>query len=59
MKEKKGGGMPAFNKDHWERKPNGTTVANGKYASEMGAIEELKSQVDGLANYAKKNKQKY
>lgn len=59
MDKKKGGGMPAFNKEHWEKKPGDTMVANGKYASEMGAPEELKGQVNALASYAKKNKQKY
>lgn len=52
-------GMPYFEKDHWEKKMDGTNVADGKYCSEMGAPEELKSQVDALAAYTKKNKMKY
>lgn len=44
---------------HWEKKYEDTNVADGKYASEMGAPEELKGQVDALAAYAKKNKMKY
>ena len=45
--------------DHWEKKYDGTNVADGRYASEMGAPEELKGQVDALAAYAKKHKMKY
>jgi hypothetical protein len=44
---------------HWEKKHDGTETADGKYCSEMGAPEELKGQVDKLAQYAKKNKMKY
>lgn len=44
---------------HWERKVEDTKVADGKYASEMGAPEELKRSVDGLADYAKKHRQKH
>lgn len=59
-KEKsKGGGMPYFQRDHWEKDVPETKTANGKYASEMGAPEELKGQVDALADYAKRNKMKY
>lgn len=44
---------------HWENKVEDTMVADTRYASEMDAPRELKSQVDGLANYVKKNKMKY
>lgn len=44
---------------HWENKVEDTMVADTRYCSEMGAKEELKAQVDGLANYVKKNKMKY
>lgn len=44
---------------HWENKVEDTMVADGKYCSEMGAKEEMKEQVDGLAKYVKKNKMKY
>ncbi len=44
---------------HWENKVEHTMVADGKYASEMGASSELKSQVDGLANYVKSHRAKH
>ena len=44
---------------HWERKVEDTEVADTRYCSEMNAPEELKAQVDGLANYVKKHKMKY
>jgi len=62
MKEKKhgsGGGMPYFEKGHWEKKIEDTMVADGKYCGDMDAAEDLKGQVDALANYAKKHKMKY
>ncbi len=60
MKEKsKGGGMPYFERDHWEKKVDDTSVADGKYATEMGNPEDLKRSVDSLASYVKKNKMKY
>lgn len=60
MKEKsKGGGLPNFNREHWEQKPGETQVGGGRYCSEMGAAQELKSQVDKLAAYTKKNKMQY
>ena len=61
MKESKGKEglkMPMGN-SHWEKRPEETEVAGGRYCSEMGASEELKSQVDGLANYVKKHRMKY
>lgn len=59
-KEKaKVGGMPYFEKDHWEKDMGDTKVANGKYASEMGNAEDLKESVNKLADYAKNNKMKY
>lgn len=60
MKEKsKGGGMPYFERDHWEKKMPDTSVADGKYASEMGNPEDLTRSVNSLASYVKKNKMKY
>ena len=44
---------------HWENKLGATECADGRYASEMGAPEELKGQVDKLAQYARKNKMQY
>ena len=44
---------------HWEKRPEETEVSDLRYASEMGAAEELRAQVDGLANYVRKNKMKY
>jgi hypothetical protein len=54
-----GGGMPAFEKDHWEKKVSDISVADGKYSSEMNQMEEYKSSVDALSSYAKKHKMKY
>ncbi len=44
---------------HWEKTVTQTECAGGRYASEMGAPEELKSQVDGLANYVKSHRAKH
>lgn len=55
----KGKGMANMGSAHWEKKVLDTMMADGKYASEMGAPEELKGQVDALAGYVKKNKMKY
>ena len=51
--------MPQFNEGHWEKKPADTLTGGSRYASEMNAPEELKQQVDGLANYAKTHKAKH
>lgn len=55
----KGQGFAAQPNHHWEKKPEETMVADGKYGTEFGAPEELKKSVDGLASYVKKNKMKY
>jgi hypothetical protein len=51
--------MSNFNQGHWEKKPEDTMTAGGRYASEMGASEEYKKSVDGLAAYAKKHRAKH
>lgn len=51
--------MPQFNEGHWEKKMSDVEVADGKYSSEMNQAEEYKKSVDGLANYAKKHKEKH
>lgn len=51
--------MGQFNEGHWEKKPGNTSVADGKYATEMGNPEDLKKSVDALASYTKKHKMKY
>jgi len=51
--------MPQFNECHWEKKMADVEVADGKYSSEMNQAEEYKKSVDGLANYAKKHKEKH
>ena len=52
--------MGNFNKGHWERKVEDVTLADGKYSGgEMNQMEEYKKSVDGLANYAKKHKEKH
>ncbi len=55
----KGAGMKGFEKEHWEKKPAETETAGGRYCSEMNACEELKKNVDGLASYAKKHREKH
>ena len=60
MKEKhKGGGMPYFEKDHWQKDVDDVEVAGGRYASEMNTEEEYRASVDGLANYARKHREKH
>jgi hypothetical protein len=58
MKDK-GRGMPYFNNDHWEKKPEDVKVSNLKYATEFGNPEDLKESVNKLSDYVKKNKMKY
>ncbi len=63
-KDKSSGGgqaglkMPMGN-SHWEKKPEDTMVADGKYATEFGNPGDLKRSVDSLASFVKKNKMKY
>jgi hypothetical protein len=62
MKESKHGSvkaMPQFNEGHWEKKMEDVDVADGRYSSEMNQAEEYKKSVDGLANYAKKHREKH
>ncbi len=49
----KGGGMPYFDRDHWERKVDDIEVGGGRYASEMNTEAEYKRSVDKLASYVK------
>jgi len=53
------GAMKNFNEGHWEKKMADVSVADGKYSSEMNQAAEYKASVDGLANYAKKHKEKH
>ena len=56
----KGAGMASMGPAHWEKKMADTSAENGKYArSEMGNPEELASNVNALASYAKKHQMKY
>ena len=52
----KGGGMPYFEKDHWQKNVSDVEVAGGRYASEMNTEEEYRKSVDSLASYAKKHR---
>lgn len=51
--------MGKFNEGHWEKKMEDVMVADGRYSSEMDQAAEYKKSVDGLANYAKKHKEKH
>lgn len=55
----KDGGMPYFEREHWEKKMENISVADGHYSSEMNQAEEYKRQTDALAAYAKKHKMEY
>lgn len=55
----KAGLMQPMGSSHWENKVPDTMVADTRYCSEMDAVSEMKGQVDGMANYVKKNKMKY
>ena len=52
----KGGGMPYFESNHWEKKMTDVSVADGKYSSEMNQAEEYKHSVDKLSGYVKSHK---
>ena len=57
MKEKaKGGGMPYFQKEHWQKNVEDVNVGGSRYSSEMNQSEEYKKSVDKLASYAKSHK---
>ncbi len=58
MKKASGGGMPYFNKEHWEADQGKTGVADLKYTNGSNP-EELKKSVNELASFVKKNKMKY
>ena len=51
-----GGGMPEFEKDHWEKNVSPVEMDDNRYASEMNTEEEYKKSVNGLANYVKKHR---
>jgi hypothetical protein len=51
--------MKQFNQGHHSKVIPDVMMQDSRYCSEMNSAEELKSQVDGLANYVKKNKMKY
>jgi hypothetical protein len=55
----KGGGMPYFEREHWQKDVKDIEVADGKYSSEMNQEEEYRKSVDALASYAKKHKMQY
>lgn len=54
-----GKGFSVMKKGHEEKQVPATMCAGGRYANELANESDLKGQVDGLANYAKKNKMKH
>lgn len=54
--EKGAKGMPYFEKDHWEKKMDGTSTAGGRYSSEMNQKAEYGHSVDKLAAYVKSHR---
>lgn len=55
----KDGGMPYFERDHWQKKVEDVEVNDERYASEMNTEEEYRKSVDALAGYTRKHKMKY
>lgn len=51
--------MPQFNHGHWEKNLKDVESAGGRYASEMNTAEEYRKDVDGLAGYVKKHREKH
>lgn len=51
-----GGGMPYFERGHWEQKLDEPSMAGGRYASEMNTASEYKNSVDKLASYVKSHR---
>ena len=55
-KDKSGMKSPTMPKDHWTKDMSDVMSGGSRYASEMGAPEELKKSVDELAGYVKKHR---
>jgi hypothetical protein len=54
------GAMKQFNEGHWEKKEMEPMVSDLKYTQgEMSNPEHLKSSVNALSGYVKKNRMKY
>lgn len=51
-----GGGMPYFNKEHWQKDVSDVETAGGRYAPEMAGAAVYKESVDKLAAYARKHR---
>jgi hypothetical protein len=52
----KGGGMPNFQREHWQNNISDSETAGGRYASEMNTNAEYKHNVDKLAGYVKSHR---
>lgn len=55
----KGGGMPEFQNNHWQKKVDEVSCADLKYSSEMNQSEEYKNSVDKMAEYARKHRMQH
>ena len=52
----KDGGIPYFEKDHWQKDVKDVITEDKRYASEMNTEEEYRHMVDKLSSYARSHK---
>lgn len=53
-----GGGMPYFEKEHWQKPAGEVSYADTKYGGgDFGQAEDYKKSVDAQAHYARKHKE--
>ena len=52
----KGGGMPYFEKEHWQKDVNDVELSDGRYSSQMNQLEEYTEMVNKQAKFMKNHK---